>query len=220
MMKAFILIGCSVFFMFACQSEADFISDAVPAMESEMELSHAPAGKVYIAASDIETDFGCDEYMASHILSEYGQPAIDSINTRGGLIRFYEARRPSFEYQYSSSLNPFSDNDYVFPKLEYLLAQECLQDNCSSQTRKAVLRIAVDKQKQKYAEYGNSFTARRTGLFLMAVILVRENVAAFTSAVHKHTDFQNALLLSIDIRPDKEFSDEMIRYAENFLYNK
>jgi hypothetical protein len=219
-MKAFISIGCSVFFMFACQSEADFISDTVPAMESEMALSHAPAGKVHIATAKVEIDFSCDEYMASHILSGYGQPAIDSIYTRGGLIRFYEERRPGFEYQYSSYFNPNDDNDYVFPKLEYLLAQECLQDNCSSQTRKVVLRIAVDKQKHKYAEYKNSFTARQTGIFLMAVILVRENDAAFTSAVHKHTDFQNTLLLSMDIRVDKEFSDVMIRYAENFLYNK
>jgi hypothetical protein len=158
--------------------------------------------------------------MASNILSEYGQRAIDSVHTRGGLICFYEERHPSFEYGYSSYRDPYGDNDYVFPKLEYLLAQECLQDNCSSQTRKAVLRIAVDKQKQKYVEYTDSFTARRTGLFLMAVILARENDAAFTSAVHKHTDFQNTLLLSIDIRPDKEFSDVMIRYAEIFLYNK
>jgi hypothetical protein len=218
-MKTFILIACSVFLLFACQREADFVSDAVPAVESEMELARTPSGKVRIAASNVEIDFGCDEYMASHILSEYGQAAIDTVYTRGGLVCFYEARRPDFEDSYSSYLNPFSDNDYVFPKLEYLLAQECLQNNCSSQTRRAVLRIAADKQKHKYAACKNSFAARQTGIFLMAVILVMENDAAFIPAVHKQADFQNALLLSIDIRTDKDFGDAMIQYAENFLYN-
>lgn len=206
--------------MFACQSETEFVSDIIPAMESEMELSHAPAGKIHMANANVEIDFGCDEYMASHILSEYGQATIDTVYTRGELIRFYEARHPDFEYGYSSYFNPYSDNDYVFPKLEYLLAQECVQDNCSSRTRKAVLRIAVDKQKHKYDAYKNSFTARQTGIFLMAVILAGENDAAFISAVHKSTDFQNALLLNRNIRTDKEFSDTLIQYAENFLYNK
>jgi hypothetical protein len=219
-MKIFTAVCCSAVFMFACQSEMNFVSDTVPAIESEMALSHVPAGKIHIATANVEIDFGCDEYMGSHILSEYGHTAIDTVYTRGGLIRFYEARYPGFEDSYSSHLNPYSDNDYVFPKLEYLLAQECLQDNCSSQTRKAVLRIAVDKQKHKYDAYKSSFTARQTGIFLMAVILVRENDAAFISAVHENTDFQNALFLKQDIRTDKEFSDTLIRYAENFLYNK
>jgi hypothetical protein len=211
--------------MFACQSEADFSSasdlssDDVPEIENDIELSHTPTGKVRIAASDIEIDFSCDEYMAANILSGYGQLATDSAHTRGELIRFYEARRPVFEYGYSSYRNPYGDDDYVFPKLEYMLAQECLQDNCSSQTRKVILRIAIDKQKQKYDEYKDAYTARRTGLFLMAVILTGENDAAFTSAVHTYTDLQSALLLSIDIPPDKEFSDAMIQYAESFLYN-
>jgi hypothetical protein len=218
-MRAFISVCCSAFFLLACQSEIDTVSDTIPAIEKEKKLSHAPVGKVYIATANVEIDFGCNEYMASHILSEYGQAAIDTVYTRGGLICFYEARRPSFEYVYSSYFNPFSDNDYVFPKLEYLLAQECLQDNCSSQTRKAVLRIAVEKQKHKYDAYKNSFTARRTGIFLMAVILVMENDAAFISVVHKNMDFKNASLLNQDIRTDKEFSDTLIRYAENFLYN-
>jgi hypothetical protein len=214
--------------MFACQSKIDFDSDTVPtidsdavlAIESEMALSHAPAGKVHIATANVEIDFSCDEFMASNILSEYGQAAIDTVYSRGELIRFYEARHPGFEYVYSSLFNPYNDNDYVFPKVEYLLAQECLQDNCSSQTRKVVLRIAIDKQKHKYDAYKRSFTARQTGIFLMAVILIRENDAAFISAVHKNTDFQNALILNQDIRTDKEFSDTLFRYAEKFLYNK
>ena len=86
--------------------------------------------------------------------------------------------------------------------------------------KKNCLRIAVDKQKHKYDEYKNSFTARQTGIFLMAVILVRENDASFVSAVHGNTDFKKALLLNRDIRTDKEFGDMLIRYAEFFLYNK
>jgi hypothetical protein len=218
-MKRYILI-CIAFFLLACQTEIDTVSDTVPAIEKEMELSHVSAGKVHIATANVEIDFSCDEYMASHILSEYGQAAIDTVYTRGELIRFYETRRPSFEYGYSSYYYPYRDNNYIFPRLEYLLAQECLQNNCSSQTRKVVLRTAIDKQKHKYDAYKISYTARQTGIFLMAVILVRENDAAFISAVHENTDFKNALLLNQDIRIDKEFSDTLIRYAENFLFNK
>jgi hypothetical protein len=113
----------------------------------------------------------------------------------------------------------YDDNDFVFPKIEYMLAQECVQDDCSPDMRKAVLRIAVDKQKHKYEEYRNSFTARQTGIFLMAVILAVENDAAFVAAVKEDADYRNALLLSINIRADKEFGDARIRYAETFLYN-
>ena len=139
-MKPFISVYCSIyFFMFACQSGTDFVIESENLIvESEKELSHAPDGKVRIVAANVEADFGCDEYMASYILSEYGRATVDTVYTRGELIRFYEARHPGFQYGYSSLLNPYSDNGYVFPKLEYMLAQECFQDNCSSQTRKTV----------------------------------------------------------------------------------
>jgi hypothetical protein len=198
----------------------DLISDSIPLMDSEMELSHAPSGKIHVATTKVEIDFECDEYMASHILSEYGQVGIDTIYMRGELIRFYELRIPVFEYNYSSLLDPYNDNDYVFPKLEYLLAQECFQENCSSQTRRAVLRMAINKQKYKYDENKRSYTARQTGIFLISVILVRENDMNFISSVHENTDFQNALFLNRNIRMDKEFGDMLIQYAELFLYNK
>jgi hypothetical protein len=196
------------------------VPDSIPSIESEKELSHAPAGKIHMPTAQVEIDFGGDEYMASYISSEYGQTAIDTIHTRGELIRFYEMRRPVFEYSYSSFLDPYNDNDYVFSKLEYLLAQECCQENCSSQTRKIVLQMAVDKQKQKYDENKRSHTTRQTGIFLISVILVMENNADFIAIVHENADFQNALLLNRNIRTDKEFSDTLIRYAENFLHIK
>jgi hypothetical protein len=206
-----------IFFMFACQSDPDLISESIPPMENQLELSHAPSGKIHIADAKVEIDFGCDEYMASHIFSEYGLAAIDKISLRGELIRFYERRNPVFEDMYSSFFDPLNDNNYVLAKLEYLLAQECVQDNCSSPTRRAILRIAVDKQKHKYGEHKLSYATRQTGIFLIAVILVRENDADFISAVHEHTDFQNALLLNQYIRTDKEFADMLIRYAEQQL---
>jgi hypothetical protein len=203
--------------MFAIQPGSDFVSHTTPASESKKELSHAPEGKIHIAGVDI--DFGCDEYMASHIHSEYGQTAIDTIHTRGDLICFYGLRHPVFEYGYSSFLDPYNDNDYVFPKLEYLLAQECCQEDCSSQTRKAVLQMALDKQKHKYDDHKSAYTARQTGIFLIAVILVMENDGGFISAVRKNRDLQKALLLKQDIPADKAFGDTLIRYAESFLYN-
>jgi hypothetical protein len=214
-------LACSLFLVFGCRSEEEpeFISNAVPDRENNLELSHAPAGKVRMTTSNVEIDFGYEGYIADRILSKIGQMALDTIYTRGRLIRFYETRRPVFRDFYSSHIPP-DDNDFLFSKLEYLLAQECFQANCSAQTRRTVLQIALDKQKNKYNPNEDSSVTRKTGLFLMAVILVRENNPAFISAVRQDADLQNALLLKPDMRADKELADTLIRYAENFLQNK
>jgi hypothetical protein len=212
--------------MFSCQKEMDtetdpdIALDTVPEADYEKTLSHTPDGEVYAktANATVKIDFRGDEYMASHAV-EYGHLCIDTVYTRGELIRFYKARRPVFEYGYSSYFAP-DDNDYVFPKLEYMLAQECFQDDCSSETRQVVLQLAVDKQKHKYDEYKVSSTAGQTGVFLMAVILIRENDVKFGTAVSNHADLQNALCLNRNIRTDKEFSDLIIQFAGDFLADK
>jgi hypothetical protein len=220
-MKAYGLVCCPILFMFACQREMP-VDYEISAVDAAKELSHTPVGEVSVNTTNmnIKIDFNCDEYMASHILSEYGQVPLDTIHTLGRLIRFYEARQPNFEYSYSSHLNPYSDNDYVFPKMEYLLAQECFQEGCSSQTRKVVLQIAINKQQHKYEEDKRSFTARQTGIFLIAVILVKEKDTAFVAAVAENRDFQDALCLNQNIRTDMEFCDNMIQFAKRFLLNK
>ncbi|MDR1344228.1 MAG: hypothetical protein LBJ39_02630 [Tannerellaceae bacterium] len=212
-MRAFIYACCMFFLISACDSDTGTFP-----IDSEKELSHVPEGEILIVPANVVADFSGDELMAGNIHSEYGMAPIDTVSTFGGLARLYESRRPTFEYFYSSYFSTSDDNDYVFPKIEYMLAQECVQDDCSSDMRKAVLRIAVDKQKQKYEEARNSHTARRTGIFLMAVILAAENDAAFVAAVKKDADFRNALLLDTNIRADKEFGYAMIRYAGAFLY--
>jgi hypothetical protein len=214
-MKTSLSVGCLAFLMFACQSGTE---DTIPAIESGKKLSHTPTGIIHVAAAKVDIDFGCDEIMAMYIHSDHGRAAIDTIYTRGELIRFYEQQHPAFGYMFSSMGYDY-ENEYIFSKLEYLLAQECCQKNCNSQTRKTVLQIAINKQKRKYVEYTNSYATRQTGVFFMAVILVMENDADFIAAVHENTDFQQALQLTQHIRTDQEFADTLIRYAESFLYN-
>jgi hypothetical protein len=214
-MKKIIFIGCIL--IFACQKN-DVNNDIVniPSNEVGIELSHAPSTDTCVKNGNtiIRINFDYDDYIGSYILSEFGNYPIKSIQTRGELIDFYKARQPSFEPAYSSFIDV---NNYVFAKCEYLLAQECFNNDCSSQTRKAVLQIVIDKQKRKYEEFNYSFAARRTGIFLIAVILVKENDTSFTSALANNDDLRNALSLNQNISIDIELSNLMIKFAENYL---
>ena len=92
--------------------------------------------------------------------------------TRGDLINRYKAIRTFY---------PAYDNMAFMTamwliSLEYMLAQECFSDRCTSEERKAVLQLVVEKQKKKYeGDSGvGSLGAGRSGVFLMAVILAKE----------------------------------------------
>jgi hypothetical protein len=186
----------------------------------EKALAYAPTREVRI--NGVEIDFGCDENMAEHIFDSTPLD-IDTLHTRGELIRFYEENRPHFEHLWSSiSFGPLG-GEYVFSKLEYRLAQECVQDNCSSQTRRKVLQIALDKQKYKDEDYLSAFKAQRTGLFLMSVILIKENDANFKVAVSKQVNLQNALWLNRDSWTDmpayQQLRDTILSFAKELLYS-
>ena len=184
-------------------------------------LAHSPTEKVIVTISNftIEVDFSLDETMRRVITSETGQHKIDSIKTREELICYYETLTPLFQPGYSSLSD---DNHYVFAKVEYLLAQECFQDNCKSLTRREILEAAVDKQKHKF---GVPYTApsytRRTGTFLIAVILIKEGDDSYIQSITNNIDLQKTLLcLNSNIWMDEEeFNDLLIQYAENFLAN-
>ena len=202
-----------------------------------------PEGVVEI--NGIAVDFTCDKYLKFHtsdkdfILLRDGLPMIndisygyddfygmnlDIIRTVGQLANIYadfKKNKPSFQLSYSSIHYSPTDADYIYETVEYLLSQACFQDDCSSQTRKAVLKMALQNQTYKFGDYQTSFKARRSGIFLMASILVKEGYEKFLNTVHEDTDLQNALSMSIeDYRVDKKFSNLVSEYAYNYLVQK
>lgn len=97
-----------------------------------------------------------------------------------------------------------------------MLAQECFNDHCDSKVREKVLQLAISFQKDKYEEYTRPTRTQRTGVFLMAVILVKERIhsAKFIEAAI----LQEALLcLNIDKRISEDFSKSIIESSEKFL---
>jgi len=149
---------------------------------------------------------------------------LDTIHTVGQLAAVYNSflpNNPDFAWSYSSMFHPSTDANHIYPTIEYLFAQACFQDDCSSQTRKAVLKTVVEKQTYKFEEHKISYTARKTGIFLMACILIKEKDTAFLVAVRENTDLQNALCMNKDdSRIDKDFSDFISLFAINYMLTK
>ncbi len=211
-MRRLIVIVCIIPFL-SCSKSVEDIGKT---------LSHSPTDEISITISnaEIKVDFNLDENMRDVIASEAGQNKIDNIKTREELIEYYRTLLPCFQPGYSSMSD---DNHYVFAKVEYLLAQECFQNDCSSLARRNVLENAVDKQKNKFeTQYiAPSFT-RRTGTFLIAVILLKEEDDSFIQALINNVDFQKVLLcLNHNTWMDaEEVNNKLIQYAENFLAKK
>jgi len=211
--------------------------------DAAKKFSNSSTGIVEI--DNITIDFTCDEYLKfqtsdkDFILYSDGIPIInypginyddsdvmnlDTIRTVGQLAMIYSGfskNKPSFIQGYSNLFLPTKDADYIYPTIEYILGQVCIQDDCSSQTRKAVLKMAIEKQTYKYGEYEKSYHARKTGIFLMASILVKEGYQNFLEVVQNDSDLQNALNMNIDnSKIDKKFSNSVSQYAYNYLIDK
>jgi hypothetical protein len=213
-MKTLIVIVCLIPFLSACSKSLEDTKGNI--------LAHAPTGEVSVKITNtiIKVDFSLDENMRGVISSEIGQDKIENIKTREKLISYYKTLPPYFQPGYSS----MSDNNhYVFSKAEYLLAQECFRDDCSSQARRDILETAVDKQKHKFGvPYTSPSFTRRTGTFLIAVILLKEGDNSFIQSLISNTDLQKSLLcLNHDMwMDDEEFNNMLIQYAEDFLTKK
>ena len=209
-MRTLIVIVFIISSLTACKSYVD--------TEGKI-LSHRPTEEVNVVISNtsIKVDFSLDEIMRRVITSETGQHKIDSIKTLEELAGYYVTLSPYFQPGYSSLSD---DNHYVFAKVEYLLAQECFQDDCKSLARRDILKTAVDKQKRKFGVPNSdpSYT-RRTGTFLIAVILIKEGDDSFVHSLVNSADLQKTLLcLNNNIWMDEEeFNNLLIQYAENFL---
>lgn len=208
-MKKIIIIAGIVLGINACKSIDD---------EERIALSYTPQGKVTVQVqgnqaqgSLITIDFGYDDYVAGYIESEISQDEINSIRTRSELINYYESATPYFQPGYSSMSN---NNEYLFTKLEYQLARECFQDNCTSQDRQRILEMVIDKQEHKFVEFASSFCTRRTGAFLIAVILLKEGNQAFIESLNNNSLISSALQLNIEMPIDQELSEQLKAFTE------
>ena len=161
--------------------------------------------------ADFKLNVACE-----HDFIQWGLPeSLANLETRDDLINFYKNSHAPVQMGYSSS-HTRGESDFVM--LEYKLAQECFSDNCDSEYRKEVLQLAADFQKAKYSEYNIVDCARKSGVFLIAVILAKEweNSAEFIDA----KTLQQALLyLNNDKFVSKDFSNFIIECSEKFLAN-
>ncbi len=213
--------------LFACQlANEDLLFNEISDIEvssddTNRKLSHSPTGVEYvkIASKSIQIDFRLHEYAAENI--NYPLDEIDNIDTVGELISACKAYRPHFQLGWSSIAFPPQDGNYVLSRFAYRLAQECFQKNCSAQTRRAVLQLAIEKQKQLFnRDYLINFTAVRSINFLISIILIRENDADFLAAIQKNKDMQTALSMNTnDSRVDKKFSDFVTQFGIKYLLN-
>jgi len=250
---------CSIsFFTITCKSEPEpeetlyggltekEIEDLGITMEDAVkELTHEPTGVVDIetGGQTVKIDFMIDKWMEYNILSSYHadkdewivdhrKTFFDSIPSLGKLIAVYKAYNPRFFISGSSSISlgyPRWEANYISPKLEYALAQECIKDDCNSQTRKVVLQLTIEKQKRKHVFLEKFYSVQpaiQTGAFLMSAILVKENYDIFIKAIRENEDLQ--VITSLKWPP---FDDEgiicclnidnsecVIKFAEEFLF--
>ncbi|MDR2472030.1 MAG: hypothetical protein LBD53_00520, partial [Tannerella sp.] len=118
-------------------------------------MSHAPTDAVSltVGSNGFVIDFGCDQEMTEHIFSPHGhyfsiggdKKSVNDIKNLGALVSYYRNLHCVYEYGYSSMFNPSFDADYVVTKFEFLLAQECFQDDCSTESRKIIMSAVIDK---------------------------------------------------------------------------
>jgi len=208
--------------------------------DAERELSHEPTGVVDVETENqtVKIDFSLDEALSYGISFELTQyfvrPQVfegdlfEAFPTVGKLAGYYNRRDLCYNGGLSSIFYfPYENGEIVYTKIEYLLAQECLRDDCCTSTRKAILQTAVKEHKHKMVPYKDTWRTRRTGMFLMAVVLVMEKDADFLTAILEKPDLQNILRLNLDweivmnhiTSNSFEFDLAMCQFANNFLKN-
>ena len=207
-MKTIINVMCFCVFLFvSCNSSLDV---------KETKLLNTPVDKVNLTVENesFVVDFRFDNFCKQNYFDEEILPNVFAeLKTRDDLINYYKTLLPGFLPGYSSVWP--DKGEYRFVNVEYMLSQECFSNKCDSKIRKEVLLLVVDYQKSKFQEYTHPWCTQKSGVFLMAVILAKEN--AFPKFIDSST-LQKALLsLSSEEFITKEFSDLMIECSENFL---
>ena len=245
------LVGLFTVFMIACKPESELepepeilyggltekeiLALGIPMEDAVKELSHEPTGAAYVETANqtVEINFELHEWMEDYILSSWYEDEerwivdnkktmFDSIPSLGKLIAVYKEYLPRF----NTARYPFDytrwDGEYICTKLEYALAQELIKDDCSTQTRKVVLQIAIEKQKRKnHFVIGFTLYSKRTGIFFMSVILIKEKDDAFLEVIHEN---QHNLCLKLPFEAWADYawedSEKMVQFATDFLSNQ
>ena len=191
--------------------------------EEKNLLLHEPVEKVNITVAnetftiDFTRNGTCVDTYVYNDGSSYSY--IDFIKTNewtiDNLINSYKNIRPPFKPGY---MDLAAWEELQLSSIEYILAQECFSDHCNSKIREEVLQLVFDRQKGKYdhKQYVCYGCAIKTGVFLMAVILVKEyeNSAAF---INKKSLQQALLCLNNEDLDIEEFSNVFIEYSKKFL---
>ena len=226
-MKSFIVIGSFMWLLTSCQT-----TDIQNSSEEETDLSdELPTGVVSITAANEVFTVDFDRKGGY-----YSSPPPDPNNPVDGVlyvgdgslrqVRPYENLDSLINRYKKLNTFPPSYSSLSYPERylvlhEYALAQECFMDRCSSIIRKEVLQAVVDKQKRKYNRERGVYLSwsMRTGVFLMAVILVKEREcsAKFIDA----ETLQEALLFlrtnNWNYDYEANFSNFIVEYSEQFL---
>jgi|GEM_PF-523949 len=229
-MKPFITICSLLLLMASCHSSTEEPLPPEPPIEPPVEegtpLLFEPEEMVTITVGD-ET-FMVDFSRSFNIQSmyEYAEDfnLKETRETREAYIDSYKRLRSYVV----GALNAAKYAEAEFIHTEYTLAQECFSDRCDSETRKEVLQLVLDKQRPKYGINNSGdrvayYLATHTGVFLMAVILVKEY--AHSSKYIDSETLQEALLFLNDFNYSTEgpiyygfyFSDLIVECAQNFL---
>lgn len=237
----YFLFGFLALSMFACQPfddpETPSLIDDVPNLDGipKWELSYSPTKLEYmnIEEQSVEIDFSLDEIMADAIsfrgsyFRDNGQvfegDLFDTYTSFDKLAGYYGRNKLAYNFSYSSN-SLIDGGEIVYPPVEYALAQECFRDDCPTEARKIILKMALDKHKRKTGiPYLLSFNSRRTGMFLMAVILAKERDTAFLATVRENPNIQNTLRLNLDtesllnILINTKTDSTVCQLVENFL---
>ena len=174
---------------------------------------HSSDSDVTVSDEKFTIDFNSDAACIQNVNYNALSDDFAKLKTRDDLIVFYSSLTSRYQSGYSS----ISDiNESVFVRVEYMLAQECFSESCDSKFRTEVLELAANHQKTKYGEYIHPLCAQKSGVFLMAIILVKERKGS-----EKFIDaktLQKALLcLDRDEFISEDFSNTIIKCSERFL---
>jgi len=187
-------------------------------IDTGTSLSNKPINEVELKTSNetFKVDFGFNDYCKQTFMDlDILSSLFAELKTRDDLINYYKTLLPGFLPGYSN-LQPQDSREYLFVKIEYMLAQECFSDNCDSKTRKEVLQLVSNFQKAKYGEYINPICAQKSGVFLMAVILVKERAKSI-KFINTATLQQALLCLNSEEGVSEDFSNLITACSEKFL---
>ena len=208
-----------VFIFFVCVTVLCLAScdrdKATTEPEVESTLLHEPTDKVTVTVGNkaFTVDFRINEWC--HGSMEYQFPPVERLKNRDELVDLFKSVSSHYMLNPGIETAVIERNAYAI-QIEYILAQECFSDGCDSETRFDILQVLVTNLNTNLRDFP-PFCARKSGVFLMAVILLKErNISE--KYIDDETLQQALLCLNTDIDGvSKEFLDFIIECCKMFL---